>query len=337
MSVGQMVKSFKTSFELSFAGGDSDGVSFSFGNKNSLATNFDFGYTNGLSVRFSNFLSTYNAMIYEVRWDNQVISTISNWSVPSKLNVVIQVTDNGSLEMTLPYGSPNETVIAALPNWTTRNMTDWVFGYGGSTGTNVTGNVSIDNLKIFDITTKTTGSPLAFDLSGDGVQTLGLDSGVIFDLLGQGTPVQTGWIDREDALLVLDLNNNGHIDSGMELFGNATALAAGGVAKDGWEALAQYDEDQNGVIDARDGVFHLLGLWKDVDSNGLSTYDEIFSLADLGIVGISLQYADNAIVQNGNVLRDFSSYTKLDGTEYQVVDAWFEMVNADIVKNNIVI
>ena len=59
------------------------------------------------------------------------------------------------------------------------------------------------------------GMKTAARLSGDGKQTV-------------------GWVDRHDGLLVMDLNHNGQVDSGAELFGNAAhhrvTTTPGGVA-----------------------------------------------------------------------------------------------------------
>jgi hypothetical protein len=68
---------------------------------------------------------------------------------------------------------------------------------------------------------------IALDLGGDGIQSLGLDeSQVVFDVDGTGYLKQTAWIDGSDAMLVLDKNYNGVVDSGSDLFGN-TQIALG--------------------------------------------------------------------------------------------------------------
>ena len=76
-------------------------------------------------------------------------------------------------------------------------------------------------------------SPLVLDLNGDGLAISNVGNGVAFDLLARGNSVRTAWIQDDDALLVLDVNGNGVIDSGSELFGNTGGHAngfAGGVA-----------------------------------------------------------------------------------------------------------
>lgn len=80
--------------------------------------------------------------------------------------------------------------------------------------------------------------PLSLDLDGDGqVNTLPRRAGVHFDLDNSGFAEQTAWLAPGDGFLVLDRNNNGHIDGGAELFGSETTLNNGKVAENGFEAL----------------------------------------------------------------------------------------------------
>src|SRR5262249_3605952 len=76
-------------------------------------------------------------------------------------------------------------------------------------------------------------SPLVLDLDGNGVQTLSTGAGVHFDLRADGTPVNTGWVGAGDGLLVRDVNGNGSVDDGTELFGQATVLPDGSRAPNG--------------------------------------------------------------------------------------------------------
>lgn len=72
-----------------------------------------------------------------------------------------------------------------------------------------------------------TASPLVLDLDGDGVETIGTVNGVYFDHDNNGFAEDTGWIGKDDGLLVRDINGNGQIDNGTELFGNNSVLASG--------------------------------------------------------------------------------------------------------------
>ena len=63
------------------------------------------------------------------------------------------------------------------------------------------------------------------------------ERGVVFDIYGNDEPVRVAWTrpDSDVALLVLDRNGNGQIDSGRELFGSSTRLPiAPGRPTDSW-------------------------------------------------------------------------------------------------------
>lgn len=124
-------------------------------------------------------------------------------------------------------------------------------------------------------------SPLILDLNGDGLQTVDAAHGAAFDLAANGHTVKTGWVAKGDGLLALDLNHNGVIDSGAELFGNATTLANGNKAVDGWQALATLDTNGDGVIDAKDAQFADLRVWVDANGNGHTDAGELMTLAAL--------------------------------------------------------
>ena len=58
-------------------------------------------------------------------------------------------------------------------------------------------------------------------------------SGIFFDHDGDGFAEETGWVGKDDGLLVWDRNGNGQIDDGSELFGNNAYLPGGGRASTG--------------------------------------------------------------------------------------------------------
>lgn len=63
---------------------------------------------------------------------------------------------------------------------------------------------------------------------------------------------------KKDGFLCLDLNGNGTIDNGGELFGDKTLLADGTTAKNGFEALAQYDGNGDGIIDENEIILKFI-------------------------------------------------------------------------------
>ncbi|WP_298643859.1 hypothetical protein [uncultured Cardiobacterium sp.] len=120
---------------------------------------------------------------------------------------------------------------------------------------------------------------LSLDLDGDGqVNTLPRRVGVHFDLDNSGFAEQTAWLAPGDGFLVLDRNNNGHIDGGAELFGSETTLNNGKVAENGFEALAEWDSNADGKITAEDAIYHRLRIWQDKNSNGVVNIGELNTL-----------------------------------------------------------
>ena len=165
--------------------------------------------------------------------------------------------------------------------------------------------------------------PLALDLDGDGIETVSAAgfSGSLFDHNGNGIRTATGWIAPDDGLLVRDLNGNGIIDNGAELFGDNTKLADGSFAKHGYAALAELDSNGDGIVSAADAAFQTLRVWQDLNQDGISQANELRILEELGIQSLDVAYKDvNKNLGNGNTLAQQGSYTKTDGTTAQAGD-----------------
>ena len=133
-------------------------------------------------------------------------------------------------------------------------------------------------------------SPLVLDLDGDGVETVSVDQGTYFDHDGNGFAENTGWVGTDDGLLVRDLNENGVIDDGTELFGNNSVLSSGATAENGFEALADLDSNEDGVFDSSDTAWNSVKVWKDNNYNAQVDTGELLTLEQAGISGINLNY-----------------------------------------------
>ncbi|KIF89816.1 hypothetical protein NX90_06950, partial [Neisseria meningitidis] len=147
--------------------------------------------------------------------------------------------------------------------------------------------------------------PLALDLDGDGIETVAAKgfAGALFDHRNQGIRTATGWVSADDGLLVRDLNGNGIIDNGAELFGDNTKLADGSFAKHGYAALAELDSNGDNIINAADAAFQTLRVWQDLNQDGISQANELRTLEELGIQSLDLAYKDvNKNLGNGNTL-----------------------------------
>ena len=158
--------------------------------------------------------------------------------------------------------------------------------------------------------------PLTLDLDGDGIETTGINTTtpVMFDMAGAGVQQSVGWVNADDGFLVRDLNGNGLIDSGAELFGDATTLANGTKATDGFAALADLDANHDGVVNASDAAFSQLRVWRDLNQNGITDAGELQTLASLGIVGMNVATTSHSqTLTNGNEIADLGTFIKSDG------------------------
>jgi hypothetical protein len=197
------------------------------------------------------------------------------------------------------------------------------------TVTDIAGNVSNAAVATVKVNNAT---PLMLDLNGDGVHTTAMAQGVLFDVTHSGQPVKTGWVDANDGLLARDLNHDGQIQNGSELFGNGTDTASGKAA-DGYAALRQFDLNADGVINAQDAIFNELLVWTDRNGDGVSNAGELHSLASLGIASLNLNAVQGTQKDQGNTLGLVSSWTDTQGKTHAMADVWFDTTSLqDLVK-----
>ena len=179
--------------------------------------------------------------------------------------------------------------------------------------------------------------PLALDLDGDGIETIGLRDGkpILFDHDGDGIKTGTGWLKSDDAWLVLDRNGNGTIDSGRELFGVDTLKSNTKLATDGFDALRDLDSNNDTKIDQADRVFSQLRLWRDSNQDGISQIGELSTLNTNGITSIGLQSTASSInLGNGNIQTASGFFSRSDGTTGTTGLNNGTAVNLDLVINN---
>jgi hypothetical protein len=109
-----------------------------------------------------------------------------------------------------------------------------------------------------------------------------------FDIDSDGQADQISFVGNQSGFLALDLNEDGIINNGAELFGASTG--------DGFGDLAKFDLDGNKWIDENDEVYNKLRIWmKDEDGN-----DQLLALGQLGVGAIYLGHAHTTFDLNNS-------------------------------------
>jgi hypothetical protein len=138
-----------------------------------------------------------------------------------------------------------------------------------------------------EIPAPTCETPLAVAFDGQPIEFA--PAGVDRFAFAPGEPAATDWPTAVTPWIALDLDGDGAITSGAELFGSSTVLPNGARAANGFAALAALDANGDGVLDARDPMFSRLVLWSDRNGDHRSTPDELSALAGT-ITSISLAF-----------------------------------------------
>jgi hypothetical protein len=113
-----------------------------------------------------------------------------------------------------------------------------------------------------------------------------------FDLDGDGTAEMLPLFTSGSGYLAFDLNGDGKIDSGKELFGPQSG--------NGFLELALLDADGNGWVDDGDEAFDKLSVWTP-DAAGEGT---LSSLVDLGIGALGLKHMASPFALRGEDYSD---------------------------------
>lgn len=119
--------------------------------------------------------------------------------------------------------------------------------------------------------------PLVINLNGNIAEVS--DQKFFFDLDADGEEEAISRLCEDSGYLALDLNGDGKINNGSELFGTKSG--------DGFADLAKYDEDGNGWIDENDSIWDKLKIWIQ-QKDGTS---RLYRLEEKGVGAICLQNA----------------------------------------------
>ncbi|PSJ40786.1 hypothetical protein C7I55_10850 [Sphingomonas deserti] len=163
-------------------------------------------------------------------------------------------------------------------------------------------------------------APIILDLDGDGVELRhASEAKARFDMDGDGSRDDTGWIGKGDGFLVIDRNKDGLITSASEL----SFLTEKPSAKSDLEALAVLDSNRDGKIDAGDARFGELKVWKDWNGNGITDAGELRTLGDQAITSISLggRATQETVKIGQSALVATGTFTLADGSVRTLGDA----------------
>jgi hypothetical protein len=104
-----------------------------------------------------------------------------------------------------------------------------------------------------------------------------------FDVDGDGYREATEWVAASDAMLGIDRDGNGVIDTASELFNGPNTV----FDQRGWNALKYHDSNQDGQITRADAVWKLLRIWVDINGDGQAGSMETFTL-DMDYAGVDM-------------------------------------------------
>lgn len=131
-------------------------------------------------------------------------------------------------------------------------------------------------------------SMLVLDLAGHGitVAVVGEKGSVYWNHENGDLQHASGWVSKNDGVLAYDRNRNGEIDNNSELFG-----AQIGSDKNGFQALAELDSNNDRRIDFQDTAFNELRIMKGLPVKYSPFMPTLMSLQDAGIENIDLNAA----------------------------------------------
>jgi hypothetical protein len=152
-----------------------------------------------------------------------------------------------------------------------------------------------------------------------------------------GQPMHSDWPAAATPWLVRDLDGDGRISDGRELFGSDTLLATGRRAAHGFEALAELDANGDGRVDADDPAFAALRLWADVDGDRRAGVGELATLAARGVTSLSVEFSTGARCDSrGNCERERAAFTFTDAAGFErrgeVIDVYLATRPAPICQ-----
>ncbi len=170
-------------------------------------------------------------------------------------------------------------------------------------------NLGIDMIKTCD--------PLVINLDSNIANVS--DQKIRFDIDGDGELDTVNRLNSRSGYLSLDLNGDGKINDGTELFGTKSG--------DGFADLAKYDRDHNGWIDENDAIWDKLKIWV-TDEYG---HEQLYSLSEAGIGALCLAKAATEFADT-NEINDKKAFVRSTGIFLYENGMAGTMQHLDLVK-----
>lgn len=196
--------------------------------------------------------------------------------------------------------------------------------------------------------------PLIINFSGtDEIEFTSLSDGINFDLDNNDFDEKTAWIKNKDGFLAIDINGNGEIDNGGELFGDCFIMPNGITSSNGFEALRSLDTNKNGKIDDNDALFGNVTVNQNETEEEYTLFDQLVvwygdegrkdyvSLKSLNIDYIDLNCfpdpynSENDTDNERSARREETSYVYFkDGTDRKhISEFWFDVNTINTVHD----
>ncbi len=169
--------------------------------------------------------------------------------------------------------------------------------------------------------------PIILDLDHNGYSFSGVENGIHFDINADGSADKVAWNTSNDGILAYDVNGDGKIDSGSEIF---TPDFAGGKFASGAAALASLDSNGDGIINADDEAFSKLLIWQDTNGDGIGEAGELSHLSDHGIIGIGTATTAPAVdTIDGQTIAGEGTVYYADGSTGNYVEVHLDAILGD--------
>ena len=282
------------------------------------------------TATYQSVLTTQRINSTNERWQ------LSSWDPDSNESMRFAIERNplrGSVQLGavatthLADGSTRATTtlsIASGTGGTTSKETVWVGAYD-TAGQHAQLNLSFIGRYNVD--------PIVIDCDGDGLEFIPLqDSHVQF---GVGEEARRmAWVGPEDGLLAWDRNHNGVIDQ-LDEIAFAEDGEADSFGRSDLQILqqARVDQNQDGLLSSSDPVWQAFYLWRDADSNGISTPNELRSLDQAGVLKLHLSANVLNRAEGPDVrVRGYTRVEMQDGRQLQAADVWLRRQGPDDIK-----